>query len=768
MPVEFTDKSTPGATRGRRARGLFEIAQLPKEPIMFASLFTPVTDARARSSWIGAAAGAAAFAAGLPALSVTPLVGAGLLLGAIPAILLPALRTGWRGAWAGFVLALIASEVGLSTIVLTGTPVAFTAGDIYFLVGACLILTIVSGVIGEVVVGRRKLVEAVEEEHRQLIDLIGSMPNGCLLLDLAGRVLHSNKAARALLSTDAPEDFGLFLRDLVGLDAWPAVCDRLLDRTPGEPLLVTIPGEHPHRTEWVFSALQQGPDRRTIAFLWDAEEKVARADETRTLLAAIRSLQEGVVVADPDGVIRYVNPAALQIWGATDRRQLIGTSLDSHLDPSDRAARGSAVTERRIRRGDGGETEVELTTSPVRTEQELVGTVAVIRDLTQAKQLARKASTADKEATLGRLVAGAAHEINNPLTSILATAELLKSLPRLPVEAAALAEVILREGERAGRTIRALQTFAGQRHTAHVPIELGEVVRSAVELRETYARAAGIELTIHTPVAPFVQVDPDQIKQVVLNLLLNAEEAVAGAESHRITVTVGMRSGEALLVVNDSGPGVPEALQERIFEPFFTTKPEGRGTGLGLAVSAGIIAEHGGVIEIARGVLGGAQFTVKLPTVMPLEHAVVQAAVAAEVGEATSLNVLVVDDEPAILSAVGRILERLGHSVRTASSGEEALEIAMEEPVDVVLSDLRMPGMSGRELHTRLTQAGVLPHADFIVATGDIGDPEAVEFLETTGLPVLLKPFQIRTLVETLSRTRPASRQVEEVLARAG
>lgn len=611
---------------------------------MFITFLTPITGAVAKRCWVVAGIGAAAFSAGLPTYAVAPIAGYILLLGLIPTILGPALLTGWRGAWTGFVLALIAAEVGLATIVLTGEVLDVAPIKLEFLIGAALAITILGGIVGTLAVRRRQLAEAVIQAEHRLTDFIATLPTPCLVLDLAGRVLVSNQAARTLLHTEVPEEFQIFLRDLVGPEAWPAVCDRLLDRTPGAPLRVTIPGESPRVTEWVFSGLHDGTTRRTLAFFWDIGEKVRQEARTRDVIAA------------------------------------------------------------------------------------------------------------DKQATLGRLLAGAAHEINDPLTVIIGHAELLKACPGLPEEATSFVEVVLQEALRAAQVSRDLVAFAGQRTAAPVTVELGAVVRAAVSLRESYARAAGVELTVNTPVAPHVMMDVDQLQRAVLNLLLDAEEAVAGADVKQINLTVGERAGQAILMVNDSGPVPPEA----------------RTVGFGLAATSDIIAEYHGSIAVSRGVLGGAQFTVKLPAVVAPEVAAVKAAVTREVGEATHLNILVVDDEPAILSSVGRILEKIGHSVRTASSGEEALEIARDEAIDVIISDLRMPGMSGPELHQRLTRVGILPAVDFIVASGDVADPEAVKFLQSTGLPVLVKPFQVSELVEILGRTRPSAVQVERVLERAG
>jgi PAS domain S-box-containing protein len=739
-------------------------------------LFSPIPGGAESRAWSLAAGSASLFAVGSVMVQQAPTLGHLLLFGNLGAIVIPAKRSGWCGAWGGLLLCWTGLVVTTMVGSLTATSQGFPLSEMALTMEMGLVVAFLAGRMGESIVHHRELAHKVAAAEGRLATLINAMPPALLLLSRGGKIHFSNIEARHLLSTDAPEEFGLSLRDLVSPEDWIEFRRRVFEPTRGEPFRATIPGEVPVRTEWVFAPFEDDGELRTLAFFWNAEERFRREEESGALTAALRSLQEGVVLAHLDGTVRYANPAATQIYGFAERRDLVGTHLKELLAPSARpdfetrmeqARTVGGAAEIRLLRPDGNETEVHVTTSPVHVDGVLIGTIGVIRDLTEAKVIARRATAADKQAALGRLVAGAAHEINNPLTAILANAELVRVRTDLPTEVAAQMEVILAECTRAGRIVRDLLAFARQRPVTRSCVELADVVREAVALREGYARAAGIDLTLRTPSGAPVQVDADQIKQVVLNLLLNAEDAVRSCEKRRIVVTIGRRGERALLLVNDSGPGVPEALQQQIFEPFFTTKPEGHGTGLGLAVSCGIITEHGGRINVSTGLLGGAQFAMELPLAIAQAPSVPTIGVAPSLRSTNRLRILVVDDEPAILSSVGRILQRLGHQVSTAATGGDAFGLALAEPFDVILSDLRMPGMSGRELHAALTAEGVLPGTDFIVATGDIADPEAFEFLQATGLPVLLKPFEIRHLVELLARCRSGPR-VGLVLERAG
>jgi len=246
------------------------------------------------------------------------------------------------------------------------------------------------------------------------------------------------------------------------------------------------------------------------------------------------------------------------------------------------------------------------------------------------------------------------------------------------------------------------------------------------------------------PGLPEVEVNANQIKQVFVNLINNACQAIASdAPSGRIWISAKRAQDVIAVSVTDSGPGIPEDVAARVFEPFFTTKPEGEGTGLGLSICQGILKEHGGRLTLESRPDSGATFTVELPVGVPAVR--VEPAPAPR-GESKPLHILVVDDEPHILHYMRATLESWGHSVEVASDGTYALERALAGPFDVIICDLRMPHLSGRDMYMKLVRQDPRVAERIIFATGDTVRGDTLQFLDGLGRPYLHKPFTLAEL----------------------
>jgi two-component system NtrC family sensor kinase len=377
--------------------------------------------------------------------------------------------------------------------------------------------------------------------------------------------------------------------------------------------------------------------------------------------------------------------------------------------------------------------------------------VAVARDITERKRTEAALRQSEKLAAMSSLVAGVAHELNNPLSVILAHSTLLVEGGRgRPEERAGK---IIKAAERCARLVKNFLALARQHPPERQRVVLGHVVRETIELVAYSLRVDGITVTVDADKnLPVLWADPHQIQQVILNLVTNAHHALRTAPPPRsITIGAHLAPGSCVrMSVGDNGPGIPATVRERIFEPFFTTKPVGQGSGLGLSLCRGIVEGHGGTLELESATGRGATFTIVLPVVPP--PASVTAGADAP-SETEALTILVVDDEPEVADVLVSMLELDGHRVEVAPNGLVALERLDRGSYDLVMSDLRMPELNGPGLYRRLAEAGHPIVRRFVFVTGDVLGPETHEFLERSRVPALAKPFvlaEVRGLIRQI------------------
>jgi two-component system cell cycle sensor histidine kinase/response regulator CckA len=501
-----------------------------------------------------------------------------------------------------------------------------------------------------------------------------------------------------------------------------------------------------------------------------------RADAFARLFEAVH---EGVFIgalsADPhagNGTTLAANPHLKVILGypyETPDEDVRPFGLERFVDQAARAAfvhrlvGEGAVTDYllRLRRIDGEAVWVEVTAQADPTGQpDTVQVEALVRNVSerrklddQSRDLYQQLLQAEKMAALGQTISGVAHELNNPLATILSWAERLAER-NLDDTSRRGVDVILSESERAARIVRNLLTFARKRQSTRSMIDLNHVVRETLALRAYEQRLTNIDVVSALASGlPPVFADAHQIQQVLLNLVINAEQAMLSANGRGSLVLRtwhDIQRDAVVLQVSDDGPGVPVDVKTKIFDPFFTTKEVGKGTGLGLTVAYAIVHEHGGGIRVESPPAGGASFTVELPLSGVEGAARSRLPTDAADQSVMGASVLLVEDELALATAVGEALTDAGLRVEHAGDGEEALARVRQNAYDVVICDLKMPRVDGMMLYRAIAAATPTLARRVIFVTGDVAGAEAERFLEESGCRWLVKPFRLGDLLRSV------------------
>ena len=370
-----------------------------------------------------------------------------------------------------------------------------------------------------------------------------------------------------------------------------------------------------------------------------------------------------------------------------------------------------------------------------------------------AEELARQRESLyqrEKLAALGSLLAGVAHELNNPLSVVVARAVLLEEQGNPATQAAA--QKIRTAAERCARIVRTFLAMARQQQPERGPVAMNDVVAAALDITGYAVRTSSIDVTHDlADDLPLIHADADQLHQVLLNLIINAQQSLQerpGPRTIRIASSFDAPTDTVRVTVADNGPGIPEAVRARIFEPYFTTKPVGVGLGVGLAVSLGIVEAHGGTLTVECPPSGGARFTIALPVGTTAARAV--ATTPSWKAGASGRAVLVVDDEAEIRETLADILTAAWHRVVTVASAREALKRMAVERYDVIVTDIRMPDLDGCAFYEEIVARWPGQAARVVFVTGDTLASSLREFVSQSGRPVIEKPFlpgEVRRIV---------------------
>ena len=384
------------------------------------------------------------------------------------------------------------------------------------------------------------------------------------------------------------------------------------------------------------------------------------------------------------------------------------------------------------------------------SREELEKTVETLK--TAQAQLIQR----EKLSAIGEFVAGVAHELNNPLTSVIGFSQLLHQSSTDPHQQRFL-DRIVGESQRCAKIVTSLLSFARQHPPERKLVDINHTIEAAVDILRYQLRTSGIEVgTKFDPRLPNVMGDTHQLQQVFVNIINNARQAI---EAHRpngkLSIITEYSDGVARVLFEDNGPGIARENLNKIFNPFFTTKEIGKGTGLGLSLSYGIVQEHGGSIAARNNKTSGATFIIELPVAQnpnpgaDTEFIPAQSAPA----EADAKYLLVVDDEDAILELTREVLTSDNYCVEVARDGYSALRKIGQRNYDLVVCDMKMPDLNGQQVYERLHATNPAIAARLIFMTGDVINEKAQQFFKHNGKVCLAKPFTLDQFRDAVNKT---------------
>ncbi len=518
-----------------------------------------------------------------------------------------------------------------------------------------------------------------------------------------------------------------------------------------------------------------------------AQELLLESEMRYRLLA--ESLSDVVWVVDTDvpNRITYVSPSVTQLLGYTvpeamsKRIEEIITpvSLEAAMnatcvvasapDGSQHNRQTPVTLELELFRKDGSIVQVEVKYSVMTgTRAKSVSVLAVARDTTERKALEaerldieRKAQSAHRMAAIGQMAAGIAHEINNPLTSVIGYCDLLMSR-EVPETVRKDLEIILEGAKRVASIVRRLSVFARQTRPLRRRIDINEIVGNAIKLRAYHLHTGGIEVETNLdPDLPETLADSGQLGEVFLNIIANAETEMNLAHGRgKLRVRTRKREGNIQVSFEDDGPGISAENMKKLFQPFFTTREVGQGAGLGLSICYGIVAKHGGRIWAESEFGKGATLFVEIPIIRKRETAGELENGSKRLTKTSMAKVLVVDDEPSVRQFLSEVLIEWGHQVDTAKNSDEALYKIKQHAYGVILVDIKMPDISGIELYRRLKEMGDKTlTARVIFITGDILGTETSVFMSEYKVPIVTKPIDLADLKSKITAVLSPSRQ---------
>jgi two-component system NtrC family sensor kinase len=387
---------------------------------------------------------------------------------------------------------------------------------------------------------------------------------------------------------------------------------------------------------------------------------------------------------------------------------------------------------------------------------EFIGSVYVLRDITEQKRLREQLVQSEKMAAVGQLVSGVAHELNNPLAGVMGYSQLLLMNNNLDAKTQSYLNKISKESDRAKNIVNNLLTFARKHKPEKKYLDINTILDQTIELRAYDLKVSNIQVSKTFDLQlPKTMADFNQLQQVFLNIMNNAHQAIQESKGKGEIRIRTEKAGEMIrIILEDNGPGIPEENLNKIFEPFFTTKDVGRGTGLGLSISYGIVQQHGGKIY-ARSILGqGATFVIELPVLKEEKMGAddKKEKPKSVIRKIEKKNILAIDDEQSILDILMNALQQDGHQVDVASNGRTGLSKVKASDYDLIITDIKMPDFDGKKFYEEVRKYNEELAKKIIFTTGDLANPETEAFLDKVSQPCIPKPFNLEEVKQTIMK----------------
>ena len=534
---------------------------------------------------------------------------------------------------------------------------------------------------------------------------------------------------------------------------------------------------------WRDNYVYKLPSGEIVAVYEDVTERGEAEDilqrERGYMKSILDNVPDMIVALNQNREITYVNSAIAQFAGVKPSEvvgkpiepiirefdSLIPESTDEMIERVKTRLQTGEITsnvEIEMRNSEGEMVPCIYSASGIKSSGgEILGEVIIIRDISERNQeekgkreLERKAMLSSHLASVGEMASGIAHEINNPLTGVIGYSHLLAQREDIPEDIREDIRAIDEGAQRVANIVKGMLTFARQHKPERKYIDINEIVASTIDLRSYALRTASIEVTTFLDSElPAIVADSNQLQQVFLNILVNAETEMKLAHGKgKLSIKTEKIDNSIRISFKDDGPGIARKNLNRIFDPFFTTRKVGQGTGLGLSVCHGIIAEHDGRIYAESKSGRGATFIIELPIVTKSEQLELAETDIEQAQKVARTKILVVDDEPMVLSFLSQLLSGEGHKVDTVDNGEDALKMVEADRYNLILLDIKMPGVSGIEFYKATQKIAKSLARRIVFITGDVMGTDTQEFIARTKVPYITKPFDAEQLNREINR----------------